>query len=135
MSELLKRSLFGAPVALVFLVNGLVAQEPPAQCTAEVAPAELATGEAALRVIFTLSESIGSISGVDAVGSGLALAAPEDIPRAEMASPDEAPRPIELGAEANTVTVWLRTADAQAGEFALTLQGEGGTCQARVAVR
>lgn len=142
MCELLKRSLNTAvalALALAFFVTGAMAQEPAfpaaAQCTAQASPGEVPAGEAAFRVTFNLSEGIGSVTGVQAAeGSGLALASPGDIPRAEMANPEEEARPIEL-AEANAVIVWLSTAGAQAGEYDLTLLGEGGACDATVTVR
>jgi hypothetical protein len=51
------------------------------------------------------------------------------------ANASQAARPIELAAETNTVTVWLKTAGVQAGEFDLTLKGENNrTCNAKVRV-
>jgi hypothetical protein len=153
-------SCFALALSLAFSAAVSEAQQPPAipavpaapaaQCTAQVEPAQVPTGQAAVRLTFTLSSGIGAISGVDAQqGSGLALAAPADIPRAAMANPATAnpaatnaaananaeARPIQLAAQPNTVTVWLKTAGVQAGEFDLTLKGENDrTCNTKVKV-
>ena len=127
--------------SLTLFVTGASAQQPAAaatapQCTAKATPAEVAAGQAAVKLTFELSSSIGAVSGVEAPeGSGIALAAAADIPREGMANPTEAARPIELAADTNTLTLWIKTAGVQAGEFALTLQGQNGTCSGTVTVK
>jgi len=144
MSKLITRSfgtLLAPALALGLLVAEASAQQPEAaaesQCIATAEPATIQAGQTAVRVGLSLSEGIGAVTGLSAPeGSGLAIAAPEDIPRAELASPD-APQsqPIELAADAETaVTVWLRTQEVQAGEFDVTVQGETGTCRATITV-
>ena len=142
--SILKRSVFSflAPaIALVSLATAATAQQPPAatpaaQCTAKATPAEVATGQAATKLTFELSSPIGNVSGVEAPeGSGIALAAAADIPRDALANPAQPPRPIELAAETNTVTLWIKTAGVQAGEFDLKLQGQDGTCTGKVTVK
>ena len=139
-------SVLPTVMALGFIATSATAQEPPTpaapaavaadQCTGEVSPAEIPSGESAFRLTVALSSGIGAVTGVDAPeGSGLALAAPESIPRAEMANATEPAKPIELAADTNTATVWLTTADAKQGEVSLTLRGETGTCSATVTVK
>jgi type 1 fimbria pilin len=146
MSEILKRSVFSvlAPaIALALIATATNAQQaqapgqaPAAQCTAQATPAEVATGQAAVKLSFTLSAPIGAVSGVEAPeGSGIALAAATDIPREGMANPAEQPRPIDLAADTNTLTLWIKTAGVQAGEFPLKLQGENGSCTVTVTVK
>lgn len=145
MYEFLKQALkttlvLALPLALIS--DGLSAQEPEAaapQCTAQVDPVEIAAGEAAIKVTAALSEAIGEISGLQVPeGSGIAIAAADAIPRAELANPDaeaQEPKPIEMAAESNAVTLWLSTADAAAGEYEVTLQGESSQCTAKITVR
>jgi hypothetical protein len=143
MREVLKRSLnasLALALAFAFVANGAMAQEPPVtpapQCEAEVTPEAVPAGEAAVRVTFTLSEGIGDISGLEAPEGTLTVAAAEDIPRVDMANPNEEVRPIDLAADTNTVTVWIRTVGAEAGSVAVTLQGENdATCTASVTVQ
>jgi hypothetical protein len=147
-------SCFALALSLGFVATASEAQQPPAapavpaapaMCTAQAEPAQVQAGQAAVRLTFTLSSGIGAITGVEAPeGSGLALAAAQDIPRAAMANPtpnanaadaSQEAKPIELAAESNTVSVWLKTAGVQAGEFELKLKGENDTtCNTKVRV-
>jgi hypothetical protein len=144
MSQILKRSVFSVLPALALLatsVNAQQAQAPagapaPAACTAKATPAEVATGQNAVKLTFALSAPIGAVSGVQAPeGSGIAVAAATDIPREALANADQAARPIELAADTNTLTLWIKTAGVKAGEFPLTLRGANGTCTGTVTVK
>lgn len=112
------------------------AQEPSlsgGQCTAELAPAQVQSGEAAVSVTAVLSEQVGEVTGVEAPGSGVAIAAPEDLPRTEMAA-EERPRPINL-TEGNSWTIWLDTSQAAPGTYEVTFTGSEGSCQGQLTVR
>jgi hypothetical protein len=138
------------PILLAALFVGLVPGAVLAQeqdeveveeitaCTVEVDPAELPAGEAAIHVLATLSENLGPLTGFEAPEeSGIVIADPADIPRAEMANEGEeevAPLPIELGAEANVFTVWLSTEEAVAGAFDVRFTTAEGYCDARINV-
>jgi hypothetical protein len=145
MSQTLKRSAYSvlAPaIALAFFVTGAHAQQPAAaatpaaQCTAKATPAEVATGQAAVKLTFELSSPIGAVSGMEAPeGSGIQVAAAADIPREGLSNPTEQARPIELATETNTLTLWIKTAGVQAGEFALNLRGQNGTCSGTITVK
>ena len=145
MSQILKRSVFSVLPALALLASAANAQQaqaparpaaPAAQCTAKATPVEVATGQNAVKLTFALSAPIGAVSGVQAPeGSGIAVAAATDIPREGLANADQAARPIELAAETNTLTLWIKTAGVKAGEFPLTLQGANGTCTGTVTVK
>jgi hypothetical protein len=152
MSQVLKHSLYSVlstAVAFGVLATAASAQEPttpaapaigaPAQvamCSGTSTPAEIPAGEAAFRLNIALSSGIGAISAVEAPAeSGLVLASPEDIPRAELANATEPAKPIELAADNNSATVWLKSADAKPGEVELTLKGESGTCTTKVTVK
>jgi hypothetical protein len=142
MSQVLKRTVktvLAPAAALAILATGAIAQQPPAaaaapQCTAKATPAEIPASQTAVRVTLELSAGIGDVSAIEAPeGSGVALAEASDIPREGLANPAEQPQPIQLAAESNTVTLWIKT--GQAGEFSLKLQGANGTCDAAVTVK
>jgi hypothetical protein len=145
MRESLKHSFLAvALLSFSFTPGVLAAQEEQPQeelqleaCTATQEPFEIETGQVAVPVTFTLSESIGVVSRLDAPEeSGLSIAAVEDLPRTEMANPEEQPEPIVMSVESpNVVTLWLSTANSAAGEHDVVLAGETGTCSARVAVK
>lgn len=110
------------------------AQEAP-QCTATVTPTEVEAGSAALQITASLSEDIGPITTFEGPeDSNLELAAPADIPRVEMANPDEAPHPIVMTPETNSVSLWLSTQDVTPGDFEVHLQSEQGVCTAQLTV-
>lgn len=127
----LSRALFLTLV--VALVPSTVSAQ--AQCEAQLTPAEVPAGEAAFQVTAQISEDVGAISTVQpASESGLAMASPEDIPRADLAAGDEAPRPVTMAMEGNSATIWLNSEEAQAGTYEVLLQGEAGSCIAEVSV-
>lgn len=106
-------------------------------CEVEVEPAEVPAGEAAIRITATLSEVIGPVQGLDAPEqSGLKLADPADIPRVDMANPEEEAQPIAMTPdEPNRVQVWLNTADvADLGEHPFVLTSESGECRGLLTV-
>lgn len=126
----------------VLAPQAAVAQEEPVeaevpQCMAEIDVEAIPAGEAAVAVTFTLSEDVGAITGVESPASGLAIAAPEDLPRVDMANEDvPAPEPIQMSSEAvNTFIVYLNTAQAQEGTHDLWLIGEQGRCASQVVVQ
>lgn len=116
------------------LLPGAVSAQ--AQCEAELTPTEIPAGEAAFQVTADFSEQVGAITMVEtAGGSGLAMASPEDIPRADLAAGDEAPRPITMANEGNSATIWLNSQEAEAGTtYQITLQGDSGSCTAELSV-
>lgn len=124
------------PLALAPLA--LSAQEPTQeapQCIATVEPLEIQAGQAAVQIKATLSEDIGPVSEFTGPeDSGLTLADPADIPRVDMANPEEEPSPIVMTPETNSVTLWLTTAEVTPGEFEVRLQSEQSYCTAQVAV-
>lgn len=110
------------------------APEAPMTCTAET-EAVIAPGEVALSATFVLSEDIGEITGVASPESGVVVANPADLPRVDMANPEETPAPIEMSAEEeNTVTVWLNSTNAQEGEHEFWLVSDGARCASTITV-
>ncbi len=141
MRKSLSNALLPALVlALPFAASpqALTAQEQaePQQCTAEVLPLEVAAGQPAVRVAFTLSEDVGTISAIQAPeDTGILIAAPEDLPRQDMANPDTPPKPIEMSREdANVAVLWLNTNAAVPGTHEVSLTGENGSCVAHLTV-
>jgi hypothetical protein len=107
----------------------------PMQCTAEADVSSIAVGETAVQVTYRLSEDIGPVVGIESPTSGLVVAAPEDLPRVDMANPEATPEPIQLSNEAeNTFILWLNSANAQAGDHELFLISEQGTCATQVTI-
>jgi len=115
--------------ALVAIPAGIQAQE----CAAEVDPAVIPVGETAVAVTVALSESVGAVTGLEGGASGIATAAPADIPRTAMAA-DEQPRPIQMGEQQNTWTVWLSTAAAEPGRYMVAFVAGEANCVAAVTV-
>ena len=90
-------------------------------------------GEAAVQLTFSLSESIGLVTGVEGGESGLQIASPEDLACTDMASDEEAPHAIAMASEGlPAALVWLNTLEAQAGSFEISLIGVEGTCRAEI---
>lgn len=133
---------FGAAAMLLALPLAfspeVSAQEPTQevpQCVATVEPVEIQAGQAAVQVTATLSEDIGEVNAFTGPeDSGLALADPADIPRVDMANPEEEPQPIVLTPETNSVALWLTTADVAPGEIEAQLESEEGSCTAQLVV-
>ena len=86
--------------ALVALPAQLVAQDRPQQqqqqqqqqqtCTAQIMPAQVEAGSNAERVMVTLNQPVGEITGVEAAeGSNIELASAADLPRTPLASGDQ----------------------------------------------
>lgn len=126
------------PGAVLAQEQGEAEVEEITACTVAVEPADLPAGEAAIHVLATLSEDVGPITGFEAPEeSGIVIADTKDIPLTEMAEEGEvekAPKPIELGAEANVFTVWLSTAEAVAGAFDVRFVAGDAYCDARLNV-
>jgi hypothetical protein len=113
-------------------VNAQVNQSAPA-CTAEVLPAEIAAGESAVRLTVALSSNVGDVASIEAPeGSGIAVAAPGDLPRIPLAT--EEPLPIMRGTEDNTWTVWVNTSMSEPGTHEVTFIGQDGRCTADLTV-
>lgn len=126
--------------ALALAVAPVDAQDVPepgdAACTAEVSPAEVPSGSAAVELTVTLPDAPGPLTAVEAAPrSGIALASPADLPRSEMADDaEEAPRPIAMGESANSWTIWLNTANATPGRYQLTFNTGMASCQGEIVV-
>ena len=120
----------GLVIAAALAIAGLSPPPVSAQetettaCTARVLPTEVQANNAAYRLAITLSQPIGDAITFEPAGeSGLALAKPEDLPRAPMAADGPPPRPIEMANEGNRVTLWVSTVSAKPGTHAFTLTG------------
>lgn len=137
MSNLSNRVIRTAIVGGLFALTPALAsaqEQELAVCTATVDVASIPAGAAATPVTFSLSESIGEVTGVEAGESGVRIASPEDLERSEMAT-EEAPKVIEMSAESEGVAqIWLNTLEAQPGTYELTLSSEAGSCTAVVTV-
>jgi hypothetical protein len=129
--------------AVVGMPGDLTAQVPASQviptapaappCTAEVLPAEIAAGTNAVRLTVALSADVGEVGSMEAAeASGVAVAAPNDLPRIPLAT--EAPQPIAAGEGDNTWTVWVNTSDADPGTHEVTFVGPEGRCTADLTV-
>lgn len=113
-------------------VSAQVNQSAPA-CTAEVLPAEIAAGASAVRLTVALSANVGDVASIEAPeGSGLAIAAPADLPRIPLAT--EEPHPIMRGMGDNTWTVWVNTSESEPGTHEVTFIGPEGRCTADLTV-
>lgn len=145
MQTLNRSALTAASVAcaLALAVAPVDAQDVPepaeaadAACTAEVSPAEVPNGSAAVELTVTLPDAPGPLTGVEAAPtSGIALASPADLPRSEMAEDaEEAPRPIAMGESANSWTIWLNTANATPGRYQLTFNTGMASCHGEIIV-
>lgn len=110
------------------------AEQAEEQCTVQVSPERIASGQAALSVTAQLSQSVGEISVLEAKEGGLALASSEDIGRTEMARTEEQPQPVEMSRSGTQATVWLNTEDATPGTHEFVLKGENGECKGQVEV-
>lgn len=109
-------------------------QEAP-QCTASVAPVELHAGQAAVQITAALSEDIGPVVTFQGPeDSGLKLADPADIPRAEMANPDQSPQPIVMTPETNSVSLWLSTSGVKPGDYEVQIRSEQKSCTGQLTV-
>lgn len=126
--------LVATPLALA--PNAVSAQdvEAPTMCTATVSPAELDAGEAAIHLIASLSEDIGTVTGIVGAESGITLTSPDALPRVEMSTDEEATKAIAMAEEGNSAGLWLSTQDSEAGTYQIIIEGENGTCQAEVTV-
>lgn len=134
----LNRSIAGlasiaCAVALGFSPASAQEQEAPAQCTAQLAPAQIEAGAPAVQLTVVLSEQVGEVNGLEAPGSGIALAQPGDLPRTEMAA-EEAPQPIKLDEQGNSWTIWLNTTEATPGTHDVTFTAAEGQCRAQITV-
>lgn len=130
-------------LSVIVLPGAADAQEQEAQqqqeCTAQVNPEAVETGQSAVKVKATLASPVGQVRGFEAPGSGLKPADPAEIgkKKTEMAREEEQqpPQPVEMAAgDQATVILWLNTEDASAGDHQVTLQGTDGTCAATVSV-
>jgi hypothetical protein len=123
--------LLTIPIALT---PALVSAQVP-ECTAAIDPGEIPTGIAAVQITAVLSEDIGMIRTFEAPeDSGLRLADPADIPRVDMANPEELPRPIVMTPSTNEVTIWVNTANVTPGKYDVHFGSSGGLCTAQLTV-
>lgn len=128
-----------APLAFTSTPASAQEEQPtPAMqpCTATVLPGQLQSGQKAERVSVSLTSAVGNVTAftTENAEAGVQLADPADLPKTEMANEAEAREPIEMAAEANTLTIWLNTEKAQAGTYAFTLKGENGTCTGNIEI-
>lgn len=131
MTPLIRRT--GMALGLV-AATALVPMETSAQeCEAQVSPTVLPAGQEAVQVTVRLSEGVGAVTDVRAPESGIAMASPDDVPRTEMSAEEEA-RPVQMGADQTSWTVWLNTSRAQPGEYQVTFVAEEAGCVADVEV-
>ena len=134
MTSLPAALLLSLPVALAPSAVSAQDMEAHEMCTASVQPMEIAAGEVSVHLIATLSEDVGSVTGIQSAESGIAIASPEELPRAEMASDAETPEAIAMTEEGNSVALWLNTVNTEAGTYQILLEGENGHCQAEVTI-
>jgi len=101
------------------------------ECTAAVSPGEIPVGMAAVRITAVLPDDMGMVSTFEAPeDSGLRLADPADIPRMDMANPEEMPRPIVMTPGTNEVTIWLNTTYVTPGKYDVHFGSADGICMA-----
>jgi hypothetical protein len=125
--------------ALILMPTTLVGQEipelPQQQCTAELSPAAVPAGSDAVRIMATLSEDVGAVTGVEGTEeSGIAMASPMDMPRTEMAVAGGQPQPIQMGAGENAWALWLNTSGAEPGDHRIRIIADGGVCEAPLSI-
>lgn len=114
-------------------------RETPQQgeCTVEVTPQPVQSGEAAVSVTARLSESVGTVEDFEVPDeSGLELADPNDIQKRSMAREEGEgePQPIQMARGDSQVTLWLNTENAESGSYEVTLKGANGECSGNVSV-
>lgn len=114
-------------------------QQTPEQgeCTVEVTPQPVQSGEAAVSVTARLSQSVGAVEGFEAPDeSGLELADANDIQKRSMAREEGEgePQPIQMARGDSQVTLWLNTENAESGSYEVTLEGANGVCKGNVSV-
>lgn len=117
------------------LLPGVVSSQQH-ECAAEVSPDEIYAGQLSVRVTAVLPAPVRSHVELDTPpGSGLALAAPADIPRVDLAAEEEGPGPIELSADREgEVRIWVNTENARPGTHELTLINGERACTVEVTV-
>ena len=122
--------------ALVMQPAHLDAQQPAQQqeCTASLAPVELASGAEATLVTITVSQPIGEVIEVEATESGIRIAEVSALPMTPLAGPDDSPAPIRMGDSDTQWLIYLNTVDAQPGSHELTFRSAEGTCTAQITV-
>jgi hypothetical protein len=116
--------------ALVASPLDLRAQE----CTATITPAQVQAGQQAVRLNVSFSEEVGELTRLQAADSGIMLAEARDLPRTDLAANAPAPRPIAMGEQRNTWTVYVNTEDARPGAHRVTFVGAEGGCTAQITV-
>jgi len=131
--ESLKQKFAALAVAAALVV--VPAQVDAQDCTAQLSPSQIEAGSDAVLLTVTLSEAMSAVESIDAGESGIEEASSEDIPRTAMSAEDEEPSAIQQGEDQSSWTVWLNTADAEAGTHPLTFVTSDGTqCTAEVEV-
>jgi hypothetical protein len=134
--------------ALAFVPVSAVAQTPvpltpaaPAMCVGELSPASVQAGVKAVAITVQVTETMGAVTGFEAgEDSGILLAVAADLPKTEMArgtpaTPAPAARPINMADAANTWTVWINVAEAEAGTSDVTFTSSSGKCTAHLEVK
>jgi hypothetical protein len=127
-----------APLALTATPAAAQEEEPTTMeaCTATVLPSQVEAGQTAERLSISLSSAIGEVSEFTTAEetAGLSVADAADLPASEMAAEEEEQEPIEMADTGDSVTIWLNTADAQAGTYEFTLKGADGECTGSIEV-
>jgi hypothetical protein len=138
--QTLTRSTAVLALAAALVAAPLDAQDRPAQqqqqeqCTATITPAQVQAGQAAQRLTVSVNRDVGEISRLQAADSGIVLAQARDLPRTDLAANAPAPRPIAMGEQRNTWTVYVNTQNARPGSHAMTFVGANGNCTAQIRV-
>jgi hypothetical protein len=132
MHALTRILLLSVPIALTPALGS--AQMP--ECMAAITPQEgIPTGMAAVRITAVLPDDMGAVRSFEAPeDSQLRLADPADIPRVDMANPEEVPRPIVMTPGTNEVTVWLNTIHVTPGTYDIRFGSARGVCMAPLIV-
>jgi hypothetical protein len=131
MHALTRILLLSVPIALTPALGS--AQIP--ECTASISPKEIPAGMTAVRITAVFPEDFGMVRTFEAPeDSGLRLANPGDIPRVDMANPEEMPRPMVMTPGTNEATIWLNTSYVTPGKYDVHFTSAGGTCMAPLTV-
>lgn len=133
------RSTAALALAAALVAMPLDAQDRPAQqqarCTATITPAQLPAGQAAARLNVSFSEDVGELTRVQAEDSGIVLAQARDLPRTDLAANAPTPRPIAMGEQRNSWTVFVNTQNARPGSHGMTFVGANGGCTAQIQIQ
>lgn len=138
---------FALAAAMAFMPGAAIAQTPPtltppasAMCVGDLSPASVEAGVKAVAVTVEVSEMMGAVTGIETgEDSGISMAIAADLPKTEMARPvgevAAAAQLITMAEAANTWTIWLNVAEAEAGSHDVTFTSSAGNCTAHLLVK